>query len=109
MPPPRVNDFTIRDENLVLYPLSTHGFPDWKDRSVEEIRAALRTKVVANVPASAAASASTVFGSTSKLSVWFEVQQASQQHKSQKIPKKKSEKKREKPHKNLKLEENKFI
>ena len=69
MPPPRVNDFTIRDENLVLYPLSTHGFPDWKDRSVEEIRAALRTKVVANVPASAAASASTVFGSASKLSV----------------------------------------
>ena len=48
MPPPRVDDFATRDENLVLYPLSTAGFPDWKNRSVDEIRAALRTKVVAN-------------------------------------------------------------
>lgn len=76
IPPPKVDDFTTRDENLVLYPLSTNGFPEWKDRSVEEIRSALRTKVVANRPTTAAVSdASTVFGSTifgstrSKLSV----------------------------------------
>ncbi|OJJ87142.1 UPF0187 domain membrane protein [Aspergillus glaucus CBS 516.65] len=62
MPPPKVEDFTTRDENLVLYPLSTTGFPEWKDRSVEEIRSALRTKVVANIPVSA--STTTIYGSS---------------------------------------------
>ncbi|EYE97829.1 UPF0187 domain membrane protein [Aspergillus ruber CBS 135680] len=62
MPPPKVDDFTTRDENLVLYPLSTTGFPEWKDRSVEEIRSALRTKVVANIPVSA--STTTIYGSS---------------------------------------------
>ncbi|PLB34298.1 UPF0187 domain membrane protein [Aspergillus candidus] len=55
MPPPNVEDFATRDENLVLYPLSTAGFSNWKDRSVEEIRAALRTKVVANTNSSSTA------------------------------------------------------
>ncbi|KAF9890969.1 hypothetical protein FE257_005226 [Aspergillus nanangensis] len=70
MPPPDVNDFSSRDDNLVMYPLSTVGYPDWNDRTVEEIRAALRTKVVANTPAATAAAAakivsddSTLFGS----------------------------------------------
>ncbi|KNG82504.1 hypothetical protein ANOM_009690 [Aspergillus nomiae NRRL 13137] len=49
-PPPRVEDFATRDENLVLYPLSMDGYNEWKDRSVEEIRAALRTKAIANTP-----------------------------------------------------------
>ncbi|KAF4226756.1 hypothetical protein CNMCM8980_008127 [Aspergillus fumigatiaffinis] len=61
MPPPKVDDFTSRDENLVLFPLSTSGYPDWRDRSVEDIRAALRAKVVANTPSSGG-SDSTIFG-----------------------------------------------
>ncbi|KAL6239590.1 hypothetical protein BDW75DRAFT_99784 [Aspergillus navahoensis] len=48
VPPPSVDDFTSREDNYVLYPLSTSGQPDWKERSVEDIRAALRAKVVAN-------------------------------------------------------------
>ncbi|KAE8142236.1 UPF0187-domain-containing protein [Aspergillus pseudotamarii] len=65
-PAPRVEDFTVRDDNLVLYPLSMDGYNDWKDRSVAEIRAALRTKVVANSPSSALGSdESTVVGSMS--------------------------------------------
>lgn len=63
MPPPKLSDFVARDENLVLYPLSTAGYHDWKGRSVKEIRSSLRTKVVANVPSSAAASQTTLFGS----------------------------------------------
>jgi hypothetical protein len=61
MPPPKVDDFTGRDENLVLFPLSASGYPDWKDRSVQDIRAALRAKVVANVPGSGLSDSSTVF------------------------------------------------
>ncbi|KAE8329871.1 Bestrophin, RFP-TM, chloride channel-domain-containing protein [Aspergillus sergii] len=64
-PAPRVDDFIIRDDNLVLYPLSTDGYNDWKDRSVEEIRAALRTKVIANSPAALGSDESTVVGSMS--------------------------------------------
>jgi hypothetical protein len=64
-PPPNVDDFTNRDDNLVLYPLSTNGYPNWKDRSVEEIRAALKTKVVANSPAAIGSDESTVLGSMS--------------------------------------------
>ncbi|PIG87946.1 UPF0187 domain membrane protein [Aspergillus arachidicola] len=64
-PAPRVDDFIIRDDNLVLYPLSTDGYNDWKDRSVEEIRAALRTKVIANSPSALGSDESTVVGSMS--------------------------------------------
>ncbi|KAJ5573637.1 uncharacterized protein N7459_008064 [Penicillium hispanicum] len=66
-PRPSVEDFMARPDNLVLFPLSQNGYPEWKERSVEEIRAALRTKVVAN-PASTAAApsdASTVVGEAS--------------------------------------------
>lgn len=49
-PRPDINDFMTRDDNLVLYPLSQNGYPEWKNRSVPDIRAALRTKVVANSP-----------------------------------------------------------
>ncbi|GAQ09135.1 UPF0187 protein sll1024 [Aspergillus lentulus] len=62
MPPPKVDDFTSRDENLVLFPLSTSGYPDWRDRSVEDIRAALRAKVVANTPSSGGSDSSTILG-----------------------------------------------
>lgn len=48
MPPPNVADFASHDDNLVLYPLSTAGYPEWKEHSVKEIRSALRAKVVAN-------------------------------------------------------------
>ena len=48
VPPPSVDEFTSREDNYVLYPLSTSGQPEWKERSVEDIRAALRAKVVAN-------------------------------------------------------------
>lgn len=64
-PAPRVDDFTVRDDNLVLYPLSMDGYNDWKDRSVEEIRAALRTKVIANSPSALGSDESTVVGSMS--------------------------------------------
>ena len=63
MPPPKLSDFVVHEENLVLYPLSTAGYTEWKDRSIKEIRSSLRTKVLANVPSSAAASQTTLFGS----------------------------------------------
>ncbi|KAL2865638.1 UPF0187 domain membrane protein [Aspergillus lucknowensis] len=47
-PAPKVHDFSMREDNYVLYPLSTAGLPAWKNRSVEDIRSALRAKVVAN-------------------------------------------------------------
>ncbi|PYH98966.1 UPF0187 domain membrane protein [Aspergillus ellipticus CBS 707.79] len=73
MPPPKLADFGKRDDNYVLYPLSMSGYPEWKDRSVDEIRAALRSKVIANhqsshhhPPAAGPMSdSSTVFGSVS--------------------------------------------
>ncbi|KAJ5833718.1 hypothetical protein N7474_002029 [Penicillium riverlandense] len=58
-PPPDVNEFINSEDNLVLFPLSQSGFPAWKERSVADIRGALRTKVVAS-PVSAASDASTV-------------------------------------------------
>ena len=58
-PPPKVDDFMSRPDNLVLFPLSQNGYPEWKDRSVEDIRAALKAKVVAN-PTPAPSNASTV-------------------------------------------------
>lgn len=47
-PPPKGEEFLSRSENLVLYPLSFSGYADWRERSVEDIRAALRSKVIAN-------------------------------------------------------------
>lgn len=44
-PPPKVDDFMSHPENLVLYPLSQNSYDEWKARSVEDIRAALRAKV----------------------------------------------------------------
>lgn len=49
IPPPTINEFAMRDENFVMYPLSMRGYSHWKEISVEDIRAALRAKVVANV------------------------------------------------------------
>lgn len=45
---PDVEEFMTRPENLVLFPLSQAGYPTWKNRSREDIRAALRAKFVAN-------------------------------------------------------------
>lgn len=45
-PPPKVEDFMPRNENLVMYPLSLEGYDHWKNRSVEDIRGALRTRVI---------------------------------------------------------------
>lgn len=45
-PAPDVEDFMTRDENLVLFPLSQAGYPMWKDRNRDDIRAALRAKFV---------------------------------------------------------------
>ncbi|KAL3465829.1 Bestrophin, RFP-TM, chloride channel-domain-containing protein [Aspergillus heterothallicus] len=59
-PAPKVDDFSAREDNYVLYPLSTSGLPSWKNRSVEDIRAALRAKVVANFSPKSASNASTV-------------------------------------------------
>lgn len=47
-PPPNVDDFMARPENLVLFPLSQDGYPAWKNRSKEDIRAALQAKVAAS-------------------------------------------------------------
>ncbi|KAJ5381271.1 uncharacterized protein N7496_003699 [Penicillium cataractarum] len=47
-PAPNVDDFMSRPENLVLFPLSQNSYGEWKARSKEDIRAALRAKVTAN-------------------------------------------------------------
>jgi hypothetical protein len=41
---PKMDDFITRHENQVLFPLSMGGYSAWKDRSVEDIRTALRAK-----------------------------------------------------------------
>ncbi|KAJ5099800.1 hypothetical protein N7532_006801 [Penicillium argentinense] len=58
-PRPNVDDFMTRADNLVLFPLSQSGYDEWKDRSVEDIRGALRAKVVAS-PAALGSDGSTV-------------------------------------------------
>lgn len=58
-PRPNVDDFMSRADNLVLYPLSQLGYPDWRERSIEDIRGALRTKVVVN-PSGADSDTSTI-------------------------------------------------
>jgi hypothetical protein len=47
-PPPKVDDFMTRPENLVFFPLSENSYDDWKARSKEDIRAALRAKVTSS-------------------------------------------------------------
>ncbi|CAI7604224.1 unnamed protein product [Penicillium glandicola] len=58
-PRPKVDDFMSRDENLVMFPLSQLGYPHWQERSLEDIRGALRTKVVIG-PSSASSDTSTI-------------------------------------------------
>lgn len=58
-PRPNVDDFMARADNLVLFPLSQSGYPDWKERSLEDIRGALRTKVVVG-PSTAGSDSSTL-------------------------------------------------
>ena len=58
-PRPDVSEFMKSEDNLVLFPLSQYGFPAWKERSVADIRGALRAKVVAS-SAPAPSEASTV-------------------------------------------------
>lgn len=48
VPAPNVEDFMSRVDNLVLFPLSQNGYDEWKDRPVDDIRAALRAKAIAN-------------------------------------------------------------
>lgn len=43
-PMPKTEDFVTRHDNNVLFPLSMSGYSTWKDRSVEDIRAALKAK-----------------------------------------------------------------
>ncbi|KAM5456321.1 hypothetical protein MaudCBS49596_001343 [Microsporum audouinii] len=43
-PPAKADDFINREDNYVLYPLSKSSVNMWKDRSVEDIRAALKAK-----------------------------------------------------------------
>ena len=44
MPIPTPKNFVTVAENKVLYPLSLSDYSDWNDRSLHEIRAALRAK-----------------------------------------------------------------
>ncbi|PYH42021.1 UPF0187 domain membrane protein [Aspergillus saccharolyticus JOP 1030-1] len=64
MPPPKLDEFGVREDNFVLFPLSTSGYNEWKERSVEDIRAALRSKVVVNT-APAESETTTMVGSMS--------------------------------------------
>lgn len=43
-PPPRTEDFVKNAENALLYPLSSHGYGLWGEKSVQELREALRAK-----------------------------------------------------------------
>lgn len=49
-PPPKFHEFTGHHQNRVLWPLSPGGFHDWNSRTVDDIRNALRSKVVAGRP-----------------------------------------------------------
>lgn len=46
-PAPKMMNIMTSEDNFVLYPLSLDGYDKWKDRSTEDIRAALRAKVTA--------------------------------------------------------------
>ncbi|KAJ5902827.1 hypothetical protein N7495_003355, partial [Penicillium taxi] len=64
-PAPKVADFMTREDNLVLFPLSEKGYPEWKQRSVQDIRAALKAKVIANPDTAPSDGSSTLVGLTS--------------------------------------------
>lgn len=49
-PPSKYRDFAEREDNYVLYPLSFSGFTEWKNRSMKDIRAALRTNAALDRP-----------------------------------------------------------
>jgi putative membrane protein len=53
MPPAKLDIFGTSKNNLVLHPLSQGGYDEWKERSVDEIREALRKKVESGPRASA--------------------------------------------------------
>lgn len=48
--PPSPEEFIKKGDNMVLYPLSMAGYQEWKERSVDDIRAALKTKVQTTYP-----------------------------------------------------------
>lgn len=43
-PPPKPQEFMSRQNNLILHPLSKSGVSAWKERSIYDLRAALRAK-----------------------------------------------------------------
>jgi putative membrane protein len=43
-PAPTLEEFVAKKENLVLYPISTRGYADWSQRSIDDIRDALKAK-----------------------------------------------------------------
>ncbi|KAL3425444.1 hypothetical protein PVAG01_02235 [Phlyctema vagabunda] len=45
-PAPKFDEFTGHHENKVLWPLSPSGAKDWNSRTVDDIRSALKSKVV---------------------------------------------------------------
>lgn len=55
-PPPKMSQFMNSSDNLVLYPLSLKGYDSWKERSIDDIRAALKTKVRTQPPTTSAES-----------------------------------------------------
>lgn len=50
MPAPTAKNFIATAETKVLFPLSMSGYQRWNDRSVAEIRAALRAKATTSAP-----------------------------------------------------------
>jgi len=53
--PDSMREFMTSSENLVLYPLSSKNYEQWKERSTDDIRRAIRTKVVQGFASKAAA------------------------------------------------------
>lgn len=49
-PPPKPEDFCKSSENLVMYPLSLDGYASWQQRSIDDIRDALKAKVIVRHP-----------------------------------------------------------
>ena len=49
-PSAKLKDFVESSKNLVLYPLSLDGYVSWQQRSVDDIRDALKAKVTVRHP-----------------------------------------------------------
>lgn len=49
-PTTKLKDFVNDGENLVLYPLSLDGYASWRQRSIHDIRDALKAKVTVRHP-----------------------------------------------------------